>query len=852
MELTASYKSLADVIPVMGVKDDMILSRRGEVTIGWEMTLPSVYSITEGEYDAIVNGFAAAAKILPAWTMIHRQDIFLYDRFKGVYGKGYLSDCFNRHFEGRRFLCHRQYLFLTLSSKASALRSISQGALFGFRFNSPRPSDDALRAFDMKAEEFISIVTGSGYLKARRLTHEEIEGVDNEPGLIQRYMMLGGDTPLCSDIVLNGSGVQVFDKELIGYKISESEYLPGEVSNVSRVTNLEFPASGSKMYLSLGSALGVRLDCEHVVNQYILIPSQDYVLQELDKKRKKMTSMSNQAENRVNAEQITKYIDDVHKESKTCCYAHMNVLLWGSRDEIQDLKGKASTAFSSMGVVATQSLYDLPALFLAGVPGGACEVCKENLMTQELLSMLCMGVNESYDRPVENGLFTVVDRFRNVPVTIDLQMLARSLGLIDNYNVFLLGPSGSGKSFFVNFLLRQCYENGENDFVIDIGGSYQGICQIINECSGGKDGIYLSWDIDHPFSFNPFIGYLEWIDAGGSLCQDNSGLTFFFSFLTTAWNPAGGWTSDMMSVLELIVLLFVQKMRVEKAGELPIFDDFYRFLGNDILPRIIPEYDEKGNIRQLPKNPLLVAYNAVTPADFDIAKFMRALLPYSLEGGYSFLLNEKNPKDLFSSRFTVFEVDKLSKGNPLFYSICVLCIINAFDQKMQNTSGFKRIVIDEAWKAIANETMAPYLRGLWKVSRKYQTSAMVVTQELDDILSSDVIKEAILQNSDTKVLLNQMKNANRFDELSALLGLGEHQKNMILSMGLAHDPKYFYTDCYIGMNNRYGIYSIEVSPEEALAFESDKIKKQPLLDRASELGSILAAIEERVRMRKMK
>ncbi len=844
MEMVWKKKSLGDVLPIMGVKDGYILSKRGEITLGWEITLPVMHSVTEEGYDDIVNSFHSAAKLLPQWTMIHRQDVFRYETFHGEYGGSFLSDRFNAHFEGRKYLTHHQYLFLTMTSKASVLKEYSRSSAFGVQFTAALPSVEDMKQFTRKADEFISVITGNEHIKARPLTQEELEGHGVQPGLIEKYLMLGDDTPLRSDIIIGPGEAQVYDKALIGFKISESEELPSEVSNVNRVD--EFYANGVELFLSFGSAIGERLNCEHVVNQYIVMPSQGYVLQELDKKRKKSTSgASSSAENRVNAEQVTQFIDDVHKYSYQCCYTHMNILAWGDREEIRDIKGSISSALSSMGIVATQAIYDLPVLYLSGVPGGACELSKEELMVQELMSSLCMGINESFDKPVPDGTFQIIDRQRNIPIRIDIQKKARSLGYIDNYNVFLLGPSGSGKSFFTNFFLRQCYDNGEHVFIIDVGDSYEGLCSIINEESNGEDGVYLSWDINHPFSFNPFVGIYEWLDDDGSLRQDHSGVNFFISFLTTAWIPTGGWTSDGLAILETILVEFLHKERSLNREGLPIFDDFYQFLGQDILPRIMPVLDERGLVVRQPENPLIVAYNPVKPDDFDVVKFMRALVQYSASGSYAFLLNDRNPKDLFASRFTVFEVFKLSEGNPLFYSICVLCIMNAFDQKMQNAVGFKRIVVDEAWKAIANETMAPYLKGLWKTARKYQTSAMVVTQELDDIISSDVIKEAILQNSDTKILLNQAKNRNRFEQLSSIMGLGDHQKNMILSMGMGHRADLpFYTDCYIGMNNRYGIYSIESSKAEALAYESDKVKKKPLLDRAEELGSIRAAITE--------
>lgn len=835
METVGTKRDLYWLMPLMGVDDGVIISKRGEVTIGWELSLPVVYDLTEEGYDEMVMAFANAAKLLPAWTMIHRQDVFTYDQWKGEYDGNYLHDCFNAHFEGRRYLRHRQFLYITMSSKGSALKANSQSAAFGIRFTAGFPKAQDLWMFANKADEFISVVTSCLHVQARRLTQEDIEGVGIEPGLVDSYLSVWQGGPLRSDLVLSPESMRVFDNTLTGFKVSEADDLPGEVPDVARIGD----GSSYELFLSYSSALGVRLDCEHVVNQYILMPNQADVLRDLDRKKKKMTSMQNSPENRVNAKEINDFIDAVHRDGMTTCYHHLNVLAWGPEGTELEIKGKVSAALSSMGVTAVQALSDLPSLFFAGVPGGACEIGKDNLMIQELTSMVCMGLNETFEKDVEGGLVLVSDRMRNVPVRIDFQRRARALKWIDNYNVFLLGPSGSGKSFFTNYFLQQCYDAGEHIFVIDVGDSYEGLCALINESSGGRDGVYMTWDVEHPFSFNPFIGYTGWLDRQGNIRQDESGVTFLMSFLTTAWKPASGWNSDSLAILERIIADFVVwARRTVPPGELPVFDDFYNFLVRQIAPRIIPVRDEKGEIVRLPEHPYLVGELPVTPEDFDVGRFIRSLSSYSATGSYSFLLNDKHPKDLFSSRFTVFEVLKLSEGNALFYSLCVLCIMNAFDHKMRNASGFKRMVVDEAWKAIANETMAPYLKGLWKTSRKYFCSAMVVTQELDDIISSDVIKEAILMNSDIKVLLNQEKNANRFGQLESLMGLSEHQKNLILSM-----KQY---QVYIGMNKHCGVYQIEASRQQALAFESEKEKKAPTLERARQLGSIRLAIDEQV------
>ena len=843
METVYRKMDLDTVFPIQSVKDGLIVSKRGDVTIGWELELPVAFSLTEGGYDDILTAFLSAIRILPPWTMVHRQDWFLYDRFVPCYDGRFLHDAYESHFAGRRFLTHRQFLFLTMAAKASAIRPHAQTAAFGIRFSAPLPTAGDIDRFTAKAGEFITVLTGGGRLSARRLTDGDLLGSGGEAGLLQRYTMLGSGSPLMTDISLDGGErMKVGEKMLVAFKVSESGNLPGELENVCRVDELSGPSS--ELFLSRSSPIGLRLDCEHVVNQYILVPAQGQFLTELDRKRRKMTSMSSSAENRVASDEIISYIDEVHRDSLISVHSHLNILAWGQDESELELEGKVSAALSSMGVVAVQSKSDVPSLFLAGIPGAACEIGADNLMRHELRSMLCLGLNETFERPMVGGLFRICDRLRNVPIDIDVQRLARDRGHIDNYNAFLLGPSGSGKSFFMNSYLRNCYDAGEHIFLIDVGDSYEGLCEIIREVSGGKDGMYHSWDPEHPFSFSPFRDIRKWLDESSHLRQDDSGVTFFISFLTTAWSPERGWTTDAMSVLTKIVSDFVE-WAIRWEQEVPIiFNDFFNFVSQEVAPRIVPKTNNRGAVTSMPKNPYLVGGSPVTPADFDVHRFLRAIDPYSSMGTFSFLLNDPNPKDLFESRFTVFEVDRLSQvSDKVFYSLCILCILHAFDTKMRSSDAFKLMVIEEAWKAIANETMAPYLRGLWKTARKFQTSAMVVTQQISDIMSSEVISDAILKNSDVKFILEKNGTAEDADAISTLLGLPQTDRDLILSMNRSLNPAYRYREVYIRWNDRSGVYATEVSPEEALAFESDKVRKKPLYDLARQLGSIRDAID---------
>jgi conjugation system TraG family ATPase len=570
------------------------------------------------------------------------------------------------------------------------------------------------------------------------------------------------------------------------------------------------------------------MECEHIVNTSIFTINQSESMREVDSRRRRMTSMSKNAENKVGAEELDTFIEQSHKEQLTTVKTNTNILVWGRADQEQELRGRVSSALSGMGITCVQATYDTPILWYSSIPGAAGEISADNLRKGELKESLCLGIGETYEQDLKGGVMKMCDRFRNIPVRIDLQAAAYQAGLIDNYNAFILGGSGTGKSFFTNFFVRSCYDAGQTVFIIDVGDSYQGLCSVINEESGGKDGIYYTWDRNSPITFDAFIGIEQWLDEDDRLQQESDGLNFLLSFLQTLWSPRGGWNADSGNILKQIIRDFALSRRGN--SERPIFNDLRSFIISDIAPKI---HSKQG-------------YTCddvnVTSSRFDIDGLILAMGDYSKDGAFGFLLNDRNPRDLFSSRFTVFEVDKLSGINDSkFYSLCILCIMNSFNAKMRNTPGMKVMVIEEAWKAIANETMSGYLAGLWKTARKFQTSAVVVTQQISDIMSSSVVRDTILQNSSVRILLDQSNNRNSFSQLQELLGLTDHQKDIILSMNRSRRRGLQYREVFIALGDKkYGVYATEVSPQEAIAYESNKEKKRPFLELSSQVGAIEA------------
>ena len=620
--------------------------------------------------------------------------------------------------------------------------------------------------------------------------------------------------------------MKIGGKTLWAYSISESKYLPTVIRPFHKADLLSAP--GTSIHLSTAASIGPLLECEHIVNTSIFTINQSESSREVDGRRRRMTSMSKNAENRVGAEELDEFLDLSHREQLITVKTNTNILVWGNDDQEQELRGRLSSALSGMGITCVQATYDTPILWYSSIPGAAGEISADNLRKGELKESLCLGIGETFEEDMKDGVLKMCDRFRNIPVRIDIQAAAYKAGLIDNYNAFILGGSGTGKSFFTNYFVRSCYDAGQTIFIIDVGDSYQGLCSVINEESGGRDGFYYTWDRNSPITFDAFIGIEQWLDEDDRLQQECDGLNFLLSFLQTLWSPKGGWNADSGNILKQIVRDFALSCR--DVAQRPIFDDLRAFIIKDIAPQI---HSTQGYACDNVK---------VDTSRFDIDGLVLAMGDYSKGGAFGFLLNDRKPKDLFSSRFTVFEVDKLSGINDSkFYSLCILCIMNSFNAKMRSTPGMKVMVIEEAWKAIANETMSAYLAGLWKTARKFQTSAVVVTQQISDIMSSSVVRDTILQNSSVRILLDQSNNRNSFTQLQELLGLSDHQRDVILSMNRTRRKGQNYKEVFIALGDKkYGVYATEVSPEEAIAYESNKEKKRPFLELSAQIGAIEA------------
>jgi conjugation system TraG family ATPase len=188
----------------------------------------------------------------------------------------------------------------------------------------------------------------------------------------------------------------------------------------------------------------------------------------------------------------------------------------------------------------------------------------------------------------------------------------------------------------------------------------------------------------------------------------------------------------------------------------------------------------------------------------------------------------------------------LSLHHVILFPIVTIIIMEVFISKMRKLEGIRKVIlIEEAWKAIAKEGMAEYIRYAFKTVRKFFGEAIVVTQEVEDIISSPIVKQAIINNSDCKILLDQSKYQNKFDQIQELLGLTEKEKSLVLSVNKANDPTKRYKEVFISLAGTLSrVYRTEVSLEEYYCYTTEQNEKMKVNEYARKYGSIQEGILE--------
>lgn len=824
MRNTLKAATLESRIPLLAVEQGCIISKDADITIAFEVKLPELFTVTTEEYEAMHSVWNKAIKVLPDYSIVHKQDWYIKENYKTEKPQqdlSFLSSSFERHFNERPYLNHTCYLFLTKTTKERSKQQSTFSTLGrGFIVPKEIKNKETVLRFVEAVNQFEQIVNDSDFIKLKRLTADQITGTDAHEGIVEKYFSLShGHNKVLKDLTLNPGELKIGDNSLILHTLSDLDDLPAKVSTESRYEKLS--TDRSSCLLSYAAPLGLLLSCNHIYNQYIFIDDHTANLARFEKMARNMHSLSRYSRaNQINKQWLDEYLNEAHSKGLVSVRMHCNVLAWSDRsEELRQIKNDVGSQIALMECKPRYNTVDVPTLYWAGIPGNAADFPAEESFYTFTEQALCFFTSETnYRSSLSPVGIKMVDRLTGKPLHLDISDLPMKKGIITNRNKFILGPSGSGKSFFTNHMVRQYYEQGTHVLLVDTGNSYKGLCDLIHYKTRGEDGVYFTYTEDNPIAFNPF-----YTDDGVFDIEKRESIK---TLILTLWKSEDEAPTRSEEVaLSNAVSLYIEKLKSD-GKVAPSFNTFFEFVRD--------EYTE------------LLQSKKVREKDFDVANFLNVLEPYYRGGEYDYLLNSDKQMDLLNKRFIVFELDNI-KDHKVLFPIVTIIIMEAFINKMRRLKGIRKmILVEEAWKAIAKEGMAEYIKYLFKTVRKFFGEAIVVTQEVDDIIASEIVKESIINNSDCKILLDQRKYMNKFASIQELLGLSEKEKSQILSINLANHPQRHYKEVWIGLGGvQSAVYATEVSLEEYYTYTTEETEKLELTRLTEQLdGNIELAIKQ--------
>ena len=465
MRNTLKAATLESKFPLLSVEHDCIISKDADITVAYRVDLPELFTVTGSEYEAIHSAWTKAIKVLPEYSVIHKQDWFVKEKYKPATDKGnmsFLSRSFERHFNERPFLNHTCFLFLTKTTKdrmrmQSNFSSLCRGYIIPKEVN----KEMAVRFLEAVGQ-FERILNDSGFITLTRIASDEITGTEKEAGLIEKYFALSlEDTTCLEDLELGADGLRIGAKKICLHTISDAEDLPGTVGTDMRYEKLSTDRSDCR--LSFASPVGLLLSCDHVYNQYIFLDDSAENLRKFEKSARNMQSLSKYSRgNQINKEWIDKYLNEAHSFGLTSVRAHFNVMAWSDdAEELKNIRNDVGSQLALMECKPRHNTVDVATLYWAAMPGNAGDFPSEESFYTFIEPALCFFTEETNYKssPSPFGI-KMADRVSGKPIHVDISDLPMKQGIITNRNKFILGPSGSGKSFFTNHMCRQYWEQG--------------------------------------------------------------------------------------------------------------------------------------------------------------------------------------------------------------------------------------------------------------------------------------------------------------------------------------------------------------------------------------------------------
>jgi type IV secretory pathway VirB4 component len=898
-------------LPYFGIDESgkypTIYNLKGDYGVVIQINNPVLqYSADPSAYDGSHQLYVNITKILGEGYVIQKQDVLTKKIYNKADSTEYLQQKYDEHFNGREYTDLTTYLVVTRKAKRGSFYSYNKKNYIDFeqnigkledllKRNSLSPKILTRNEIDLYVKRILSMNFSTNNVSLNNMRATDVE--------IQM-----GDKAVRSIPLVNIDTIDLPEKVSTHIERNDKDTLKG------------FPID------TMGFLYNVPLYQTIIYNQIIDIPAQNMTQRKLELKRKRHSGIPDPA-NLMCVEDIDNLLVDVARENQMLVYCHFNILVCAPLETIQQTCNYIESSLFQQSIIPNKNAYNQMELFRTAMPCNTVELADYDLFLTTADAALCFFFKEALSKDEVSGFQIRFTDRQGIPVAIDPADLPMQTNRINNRNKFVLGPSGSGKSFFMNALIEQYCMYNKSDkpkwlmdvVIVDTGHSYSGLCSYY----GGK---YITYSEEKPITMNPFaiseseyniekkdflktLISLLWKGADGTVNQVESDVisqaisSYYSNFFgkplfvditeeeereiereAEAEAAQLDYTEEAKKNLDLDGLLaeaqaLTNSFEGSADEKLTYYEQQYQRLydeqlqGNidwlkdaqadDLYITKLTEARVRNKEEFKRKNVVELNFNSFYEfalykipeikeqerIPFDIDEFRFVLKKFYKGGEVQAILNEEADNSMFTESFVVFEIDSIKEHKTLF-PIVTLIIMDVFIQKMRfRTEQRKALIIEEAWKAIASPLMAGYILYLYKTVRKFWGEAIVVTQELGDIIGNAVVKDSIINNSDTTMLLDQSKFKDNFDEIAKLLAINAHERKKILTINQLdnHENRGRFKEVYIRRGATGEVYGVEVALEQYLIYTTEKPEKTAVEYYSSFYGSYREGIDNFVR-----
>ena len=810
---------LLDTFPIYGYERKSLISKeKGCVTIPLKLELPEVFSLDQTDYTILNELFFNVINILGPNKLLHRQDYFFEENYKPI-GQRLEGDFMERgnelYFNERTFLRANHFLFISIvpsnyikygSKRVNSFLSKKRVYFLEKTIPEEFVNSDILLDFESKVENVSDLINSSGLIKSTVLNYEDLF---DDNGLYAKYFSLSCQNKNLPDIDFSNNQIQIGEKQAQFYTLENLDQFTKEHIGQNELYG-KFTTRHNKFPIGNLFSIGFKIPHEHIINQYIYIPEQDKALGQLRKKAKRFNQFGNGRKddsNGIYANQIYEFNSDILENHKEIVFYHLNVLGFENKKEgHRKMCNTIAGAFKKLKVNAKENTIDRKNLFFAGVPGNAVGLSSDMYlpMSSDMAASLLYFEGEYKDSSKAVDGLRLVDRISGRPLTVSVYREPEKNDWIFNRGMLIASGSGGGKSYVANHYISSELRQGAEAIIMEDGNSYDKLTKVF-------DGIIIEHDDESPFTFNPFM-----LDNYDTVYHGNNKTTLTedkIVYLVTLLKLITGDeknTDNSMSievkktVLENLVIGYYNQMW-EKENQNFCFNTFYEYCRSHL--------NEQTKSKKVARDV------------FDPNAFLFLLEKYYKDNPRGKLLNREDERitRLSNEKVVYFKLGKLI-DNELLFPITALMIMEIFNKKLNDKSKLainKMMVVDEAWKALARTELEDYFNNQSRMARKYGGQPIFISQKVDDFIASKVIKNAIVVNSHIKVFLDMRDFEGSFEKIQSVMGLGEKQKQLILSINKDLPEKRKFREVAFCWMDRVKVYGVETSLVEKCIYETN-------------------------------